>query len=178
MSDLTKDKLSKSDHMHIVYLAWLKLPLGLTKDRADQWRKEISDIIEQHFAPPDEALRRVVWLNHGCPMPALYGDDGEMQCNICRIDFKRMSGSDIERLLQKRGLKKMHERASAKPPDEAVEEALERFSWLDNIQIDKHSKKMLVGLKRTLIDEDILALQTIRQALTKLDCISPDKNTK
>jgi len=130
MSDLTKDKLSKSDHMHIVYLAWLKLPLGLTKDRADQWRKEISDIIEQHFAPPDEALRRVVWLNHGCPMPALYGDDGEMQCNICYIDFKRMSGSDIEKRLYDNMVKKMHERTSAKPPDEAVKEALgwvERF---------------------------------------------------
>ena len=90
----------------------------------------IHSILEQHFAITDEALRRVVWLNHGCPMPALYGDDGEMQCNICYIDFKRMSGSDIEKRLYDNMVKKMHERTSAKPPDEAVKEALgwvERF---------------------------------------------------
>ena len=32
-------------------------------------------------------LRRLLWLHHGCT--GLYGDDGEMQCNACMIDFKR-----------------------------------------------------------------------------------------
>ncbi len=41
----------------------------------------------------NDILRRLLWLNHGCTH--LYGDDGEMQCNVCRIDFKRMTASDI-----------------------------------------------------------------------------------
>jgi hypothetical protein len=40
-------------------------------------------------------LRQLLWLRHGCPITALYGDDGEMQCNRCRIDFKRDSAADI-----------------------------------------------------------------------------------
>lgn len=31
--------------------------------------------------------RRILWAYHGCI--GLYGDDGEQQCNRCRIDFKR-----------------------------------------------------------------------------------------
>lgn len=40
--------------------------------------------------------RRLLWLRHGCPPSALYGDDGEMQC-ACGIDFKRKSLDGIER---------------------------------------------------------------------------------
>ena len=45
------------------------------------------------------ALRKLLWLQHGCSVMALYGDDGEMQCcgtdKHC-IDFKRHSPEDIE----------------------------------------------------------------------------------
>jgi DNA-binding GntR family transcriptional regulator len=41
-------------------------------------------------------LRKLLWLRHGCPVSALYGDDGEMQCNSCGLDFKRMSVTAIE----------------------------------------------------------------------------------
>lgn len=51
-------------------------------------------------APPacDEEIgfRRLLWLRHGCNVYALYGDDGEMQCNFCGLDFKRDSASRIE----------------------------------------------------------------------------------
>jgi hypothetical protein len=38
----------------------------------------------------EQQLRSEWWLNHGCPWRALYGDDGEMQCNAlgCMKDFK------------------------------------------------------------------------------------------
>ncbi len=40
-----------------------------------------------------EDLREFLWLNHGCPISALYGDDGEMQCgNVALhapLDFKK-----------------------------------------------------------------------------------------
>jgi hypothetical protein len=38
----------------------------------------------------ERELRREWWLNHGHYWPALYGDDGEMQCHECPADFKRM----------------------------------------------------------------------------------------
>ncbi len=41
-------------------------------------------------------LRRLLWLNHGCIFASLYGDDGEMQCNKCLIDFKRDSEDEID----------------------------------------------------------------------------------
>ena len=46
------------------------------------------------------ALRRLLWLLHGCPIATLYGDDGEMQCNNIvvhkLIDFVRDTSSEIE----------------------------------------------------------------------------------
>jgi len=45
-------------------------------------------------------LRRMWWFNHGCEFSALYGDDGEMQCGSCLIDFKRDTVETIgERIL-------------------------------------------------------------------------------
>lgn len=41
-------------------------------------------------------LRKLLWLRHGCPFHALYGDDGEMQCKACGIDFLRESPTQIE----------------------------------------------------------------------------------
>ena len=52
--------------------------------------------------------RKALWLRHGCPLVALYGDDGEMQCSSCTLDFKR---HDIETIrnrwevLAERGLR-------------------------------------------------------------------------
>lgn len=42
-----------------------------------------------------EQLRELLWLRHGCT--GLYGDDGEMQCSTCRIDFKRDSVKVIKK---------------------------------------------------------------------------------
>ena len=33
--------------------------------------------------------RKCWWLHHACPPEARYGDDGEMQCGACLLDFKR-----------------------------------------------------------------------------------------
>lgn len=48
-------------------------------------------------------LRRFLWVNHGCPVSALYGDDGEMQCNATMvhapIDFKREALPDLVRVV-------------------------------------------------------------------------------
>lgn len=44
----------------------------------------------------ERLLRELLWLRHGCPISALYGDDGELQCVLCRIDFKRESATGIQ----------------------------------------------------------------------------------
>lgn len=44
----------------------------------------------------ERELRRLLFLNHGCSGPALYGDDGEMQDKSCGIDFRRDPPATIE----------------------------------------------------------------------------------
>lgn len=46
----------------------------------------------------DTELRDWLWVNHGCSVAILYGDDGERQCNALRhgaLDFKRDPLSDL-----------------------------------------------------------------------------------
>lgn len=43
----------------------------------------------------NRTLRELLWSGHG--HTGLYGDDGEMQCATCMIDYKRDSASEIER---------------------------------------------------------------------------------
>lgn len=52
-------------------------------------------------------FRELLWLHHGCPVSSLYGDDGEMQCLTCLIDFKRDSAQVIEQKLLNRTLQRL-----------------------------------------------------------------------
>lgn len=65
---------------------------------------KIGDV--QHFIdmmPEGErTLRRLLWLNHG--HIGLYGDDGEMQCGQCGIDFVRFSVPEIDAAFEQRGM--------------------------------------------------------------------------
>ncbi len=40
-------------------------------------------------------VRFLLWIRHGCPIEAAYGDDGELQCNACLVDFKRAPVSEL-----------------------------------------------------------------------------------
>jgi hypothetical protein len=58
----------------------------------------LSDIIRKQLDKQfdaESALRQELWLRHGCPVVALYGDDGERQCHYCRLDFKRHDLADL-----------------------------------------------------------------------------------
>jgi hypothetical protein len=50
---------------------------------------------ERDLKSENMLLRQLLWLNHGCHAAALYGDDGEMQCSACLVDFKRDSADKI-----------------------------------------------------------------------------------
>ena len=53
----------------------------------------MSNVIDEE----NKILRKLLWMRHGCPSHALYGDDGELQCSKCLIDFKRAPAEAIER---------------------------------------------------------------------------------
>ena len=63
--------------------------LALLADAADAGARAREQAIEEE----NKALREMLWLRHGCL--ALYGDDGEMQCGKCVIDFKRAEPQQI-----------------------------------------------------------------------------------
>ena len=60
-----------------------------------------------HIATLEEnlSLRRLLWLYHG--HQGLYGDDGEMQCAQCRLDYKRDDIETIEKHFNDLELKRM-----------------------------------------------------------------------
>lgn len=60
------------------------------------YTKAQDEFIDQ-ILKENQILRQFMWINHGCEISALYGDDGEMQCNKCRIDFKRQPVEEIHR---------------------------------------------------------------------------------
>jgi len=76
------------------------------------------------LAEKDAALRearRLLFLNHGCFGPALYGDDGEMQDSACGIDFAR----DGMAFIEKRWTEKARRALSEHPPAPAPKEGHE-----------------------------------------------------
>lgn len=58
----------------------------------------------------ERILRQLLWANHG--YDGLYGDDGEMQCNRCRIDFVRSSAIRISAQFTEIELRKIKEQMS------------------------------------------------------------------
>jgi len=62
----------------------------------------INKYLENDGREEELKLRELLWLRHGCSISSLYGDDGEMQCSNCLIDFKRDSVERIGSLLTKK----------------------------------------------------------------------------
>ena len=67
------------------------------------------------------ALRKELWLRHGANDCLLYGDDGEMQCNACRIDFKRDPVEQILARLHERDLDRFDEIERVRKRNERLE---------------------------------------------------------
>lgn len=65
-------------------------------------KKHHIEPMEKRIAELEMELREWYWLNHGCPSPALYGDDGEMQCSNFKVhkiwDFKRTPFNEIRKI--------------------------------------------------------------------------------
>ena len=55
-----------------------------------------------------ERLQKLLWLRHDPEhFAGLYGDDGEMQCGACGLDFRRMDAKQLAANWQEMGLRKL-----------------------------------------------------------------------
>jgi hypothetical protein len=59
-----------------------------------------------HHNADNQELRKQLWLRHGHGGSALYGDDGEMQCKVCRLDYKRDPVETIVSMLYQSDLRR------------------------------------------------------------------------
>lgn len=63
------------------------------------------EVGNKDLAEENQLLRKWIWLNHG-HLDGLYGDDGEMQCGRCLVDFKRDDAAFIlDRLYDAAGMR-------------------------------------------------------------------------
>lgn len=69
--------------------AWAGCALQDIK-RGDEWKARAGSAEGklERVNDDNDNLRRLLWLRHGCPWAALYGDDGKLDCNKCVIDFR------------------------------------------------------------------------------------------
>src|SRR5580698_6357497 len=75
-------------------------------DYSGTMKRKIADALMEAAQVETVELHRariLLWATHGCTEK--YGDDGELQCNSCKIDFKRNSISDIDAKICERGVR-------------------------------------------------------------------------
>jgi len=92
-----------------------KVPCNVPKQRGVGPDSEAStfglafSILKERNEVNDEnrRLRKLLWLIHG--HQGLYGDDGEMQCGQCQIDYKRDPIETIESKRWDRGIRQLNE---------------------------------------------------------------------
>lgn len=75
-----------------------------------QWMDADKEMVER--GRQNALLRRLLWEAHPCV--GKYGDDGELQCNECLIDFKRDPVEVIEKRIAERGMREL-KKAGAVP---------------------------------------------------------------
>ena len=60
--------------------------------------------IQKRMIMEEMILRELLWLNHGCNPDHRHGDDGEMRCSACGVNFKKDPANLIKRkLMERRG---------------------------------------------------------------------------
>ncbi len=95
MKEKTKEKDLEKSYVH-----------SREKPETSQLTKQTKSQ-ENKINHTETMLRTLLWLNHGCHISDLYYDDGELQCNKCKIDFKRDSVEFIEKQFYKNNMKEI-----------------------------------------------------------------------
>jgi hypothetical protein len=127
----------------------------------------------------EQTLRQLLWLHHGCPHSALYGDDGEMQCSHCMIDFLRLDPKEIEYKIYNINMKKYIEYLQKVPGESLLaisfnktdKEVLESTTSTDiladkfkNLPVKEKGKYILEYLKH-IPEIDKFALKELSEIL-------------
>jgi len=73
----------------------LDCDFGLDISEAVHIVQQIFNVEKEKFEYENKRLRYLLWIRHQGKDCYLYGDDGEMQCNACVIDFKRDTPDQI-----------------------------------------------------------------------------------
>ena len=55
-----------------------------------------------------QILRYLLAMSHEGKKHRIYGDDGELQCPTCWVDFVRDSAQDIKRKIEEAGMRELH----------------------------------------------------------------------
>jgi hypothetical protein len=72
------------------------------EDRVAEARDELARLRADNVR-----LRYLLARQHDGPRHMIYGDDGELQCGACFIDFRRDSVPDIEKKLHASGMREL-----------------------------------------------------------------------
>ena len=72
----------------------------------------LTDEIER-LKSDNRKLRYLLARQHDSAKHMLYGDDGELQCSVCWIDFRRDPVVDIERKLYEAGMRELQRMIAA-----------------------------------------------------------------
>lgn len=64
-----------------------------------------TEILEEE----NRTLRYLLAVGHDSVSHRIYGDDGELQCPVCHIDFVRDPAKDIKRKLEESGMRELRQ---------------------------------------------------------------------
>ena len=91
----------------------------LWPEQVDMLIPVVRRLVEKSQGPQSQVwLRTEWWGNHGCPIGAHYGDDGEMQCGACATDFLRMDIQELRARVSNLRLAAAMNKAMPAPPQE------------------------------------------------------------
>ncbi len=110
-------------------------------------------------------LRRLLWFRHGCSHPALYGDDGQMDCNSCIIDFKDTPAKDIESRFQRIGELKLKQQ---QPQPDDKEFKCPPLPPKPQPPGDDLIEKIMDSIDRGVHEEDGYCRDTVEEEISKL----------
>lgn len=75
--------------------------------------EEVGAVAASKLKEENRILRYLLGRSHDGPKHRIYGDDGELQCSACWIDFVRDSAQDIKRKLEESGMRELQRAIAA-----------------------------------------------------------------
>ena len=65
------------------------------------------DVDVSRLQEENRILRHLLAMAHDNEKHRIYGDDGELQCSVCWVDFVRDPAQDIKRKIEEAGMREL-----------------------------------------------------------------------